>query len=120
MQLNNRFFLKHCQRSLLLLQAMRMRLSSKSILQKSECADIKDLYYQHDNIGPEGSPVVFNTPEQMEIFLDKDLELFKKWMADREILSALLKKKVREVYDSNTAYWKHTQLQEYQGHYINK
>lgn len=84
------------------------------------CTDIRDMYYQHDDIGPDGYPVVCNTPEKIKSFIDKDFELFQKWMTDREKLASLLTKKVRVIYETNTAYWRHVWLEKYLGHYINK
>ena len=78
---------------------------NKAILQR---------YSQYENIGPDGWPRVKNNPEQIRAFLDKDLALFKKWMAARDAVEPLLENRVRPLYSSHSAYWKYLYLQKIQ------
>ena len=82
--------------------------------------DYSELYSQYENIGPDGWPKVDNTPTQISEYLDKDLALFNKWMADREILESLLKRKLRTYYESLSADWKSLYLNKYNEHFIHE
>ena len=82
------------------------------------CADIRRLFYQFEDIGSKGYPVVNNTPSQLGAFLDRDLDLFGIWIADRKVLEPLLKEGVSELYASNTAYWLNLCLRKYQEGFI--
>lgn len=80
--------------------------------------DYSSFYSQFENIGPDGWPNVKNTPAQISEYLDTDLDLFKQWMADREVLASCLKKNLRTYYDSLTEDWKAFFLQEFKEHYV--
>ena len=80
--------------------------------------DYSSFYSQFENIGPEGWPAVKNTPAEITEYLDTDLDLFKRWMADRDALESHLKKSLRTYYNSLTEDWKVFFLQEFKEHYI--
>ena len=85
------------------------------------CSGIRDVYHLNRETREDYEwPIISHSPDQLNAVLDKDLELFKNWMAAREALVPLLKKEVRELYDSGTAYWKHSCLHAFQGYYIGR
>ena len=82
------------------------------------CLEFSHLYFQHENVGPDGYPAVKNTPEQLEAMLAADLDLFKKWISNRDALEPLLDKEVRNLYASNTAYLRYLCQKKYQDRFI--
>ena len=59
-------------------------------------------------------------PAEITEYLDTDLDLFKRWMADRDALASCLKKNLRTFYNSLTEDWKSFFLQEYNGHFVSE
>ncbi len=82
--------------------------------------DYVNRYSQYENSGSDGWPKVNNTPAQIAEYLDKDLDLFKKWMTDRDAFESRLKKSLRTSYSSFTTDWKILCLQKYNEHYISE
>lgn len=83
-------------------------------------AVFENRYSQYENIGPDGWPRVHNTPEQLSALLDKDVRLFKEWMAKRATLEPFLGKDVSELFASHTSYWMQFCLRKYKERFISE
>ena len=83
-------------------------------------AGFENRYAQYENIGPDGWPCVHNSPEQISALLDKDMSLFKEWMANRAALEPFLEKDVRKLFASHTSYWMQFCLRKYKERFISK
>lgn len=84
------------------------------------CSDIRHVYHlKRESREDYDCPIISHSPDQLKAVL-KDLELFKNWMAAREALAPLLKKEVRELYESGTSYWIHTCMLAFQGYFIGR
>lgn len=77
-------------------------------------------YSQYENIGPDGWPCVHYSPEQISALLDKDMSLFKEWMANRAALEPFLEKDVRKLFASHTSYWMQFCLRKYKERFISE
>lgn len=82
------------------------------------CLEFRNQLSQHEKIGPNGWPAVKNVPEQLDNMLNADVDLFKKWLSARDALEPLLNKGLRDLYASNTAYWRYVYQKNYQERFI--
>ena len=65
--------------------------------------DLKSLYSGFDTNN--NWRMIEYTPDQLEVFLDRDLALFRKWMTSRKQLEASLESDVQTLYSSITSFW---------------
>ena len=78
--------------------------------------DLKSLYSGFDTNN--NWRMIEYTPDQLEVFLDRDLALFRKWMTSRKQLEASLESDVQTLYSSITSFWIYLCLTQYQTRFI--